>query len=329
MTEPTPPKKTLRLPARAVQPKSPSQVGQPSRAAKPASHHSKPLGLGQTVLAARAVNSPSSGATKKDAKSEVPPERLSKRVAQIVPCSRSEAEQYIAGGWVQVDGRVVEEPQFRALERHTITIDPKARLEDADPVTLLLHKPADWVDGTEESLSKLNRDARRAHFDDARSLLNAAHRAPANPYGPLVRVLQRHFKELENCVPLENAASGLIVFTQDWRIVRKLEEDLGSMEHELMVDVRDAVSAAMLEALQRIAKSDDTYPLTKISLSSATPERSTLRFAVKGAHRGWIAYLCKEATLEILDMRRTRLGRIHLGDLPVGKWRYLAPSERF
>ena len=38
-------------------------------------------------------------------------------------------------------------------------------------------------------------------------------------------------------VPLENAASGLIVFTQDWRTTRKLTEDLGAMEHELVVDV--------------------------------------------------------------------------------------------
>ncbi len=38
------------------------------------------------------------------------PVRLAKRVAALVPCSRSEAEQYIEGGWVRVDGQVVEEP---------------------------------------------------------------------------------------------------------------------------------------------------------------------------------------------------------------------------
>ena len=36
------------------------------------------------------------------------PVRLSKRVADMVPCSRREAEQYIEGGWVRVDGQVVE-----------------------------------------------------------------------------------------------------------------------------------------------------------------------------------------------------------------------------
>jgi 23S rRNA pseudouridine2604 synthase len=253
-------------------------------------------------------------------------DRLAKRVAAMVPCSRSEAEQYIEGGWVKVNGQVVEEPQFR-VQSQAITIDPNASLIDLVSITLLLHKPADWVDGTEESLAKLNRSARRAHFDDARTLLVAANHSPADPSG--IRVLQRHFKQLTAAVPLENAASGLIVFTQDWRIQRKLTEELGSMEHEVMVDVAGEVSAQALHLLNRTLDSDENLPQTKVSINSTTPERSRLRFAIKGAHRGLIAHLCERAKLEILDMRRIRLGRVGLSDLPVGQWRYLAPHEKF
>ena len=42
-------------------------------------------------------------------------ERLAKRVAEIVPCSRREAEQYIEGGWVSVDGQIVEEGSHAEL----------------------------------------------------------------------------------------------------------------------------------------------------------------------------------------------------------------------
>ncbi len=254
-------------------------------------------------------------------------ERLSKRVAHARLCSRSEAEQYIAGGWVQVDGTVVEEPQTRVLQHQTVTVDPHASLLEQTPVTLLLHKPADWVDGSEESLSKLNRKARRTPFDDARSLLVLAKHVADDPTDR--RVLQRHFRQLSCDVPLENAASGLIVFTQDWRIQRKLTEERGTMEHELMVDIEGAVSPETLLVLNRLVKSDPQLPLVKISISSTTPERSKLRFAIKGAHRGLIAYLCGQAQLTILDMRRTRLGRIALSDLPVGHWRYLGPHEKF
>lgn len=253
-------------------------------------------------------------------------DRLAKRVAQMRACSRSDAEQYIAGGWVSVNGQVVEEPQFR-IQNQTVTIDPNASLLELASITILMHKPADWIDGTEESLAKLNRAARRAHFDDARTLLAIAKHWANDPAD--IRVLQRHFKQLSAVVPLENAASGLIVFTQDWRVERKLEEDMGSMEHEVMVDVQGEVTPQTLRLLNRTLDSDQNLPLVKVSINSNTPERSRLRFAIKGAHRGLIAHLCERAKLEILDMRRTRLGRVALSDLPVGQWRYLAPHEKF
>jgi 23S rRNA pseudouridine2604 synthase len=270
--------------------------------------------------------------TKPPATEQQPPhltdtgDRLAKRVAAMVPCSRSEAEQYIEGGWVKVNGQVVEEPQFRVLNQ-TIGIDPDASLLELSSITILLHKPADWVDGTEESLSKLNRATRRAPFDDARTLLVAAKHMAKDPSG--IRMLQRHFKALTAAVPLENAASGLIVFTQDWRIERKLSEELGSMEHEVIVDVAGEVSAQALHLLNRTLDSDENLPQAKVSINSSTPERSKLRFAIKGAHRGLIAYLCERAKLDILDMRRIRLGRVALSDLPVGQWRYLGPGEKF
>jgi 23S rRNA pseudouridine2604 synthase len=253
-------------------------------------------------------------------------DRLAKRVATMVPCSRSEAEQYIEGGWVKVNGQVVEEPQFR-IQNQAITIDPNASLLELSSITIVLHKPADWIDGTEESLSKLNRAARRAPFDDAHTLLTAAKHWDHDPCG--TRVLQRHFKQLEAMVPLENAASGLIVFTQDWRVERKLSEDMGSMEHEVIVDVQGEVTAQALHLLNRTLDSDENLPQAKVSINSNSPERSKLRFAIKGAHRGLISYLCERAKLEIIDMRRIRLGRVALSDLPVGQWRYLGAGEKF
>ncbi len=67
--------------------------------------------------------------------------RLAKRVAELMSCSRSEAEQYIEGGWVTVDGEVVEEPGFRVADQK-IELLPQANLEPVEPVTVLLHKPA-------------------------------------------------------------------------------------------------------------------------------------------------------------------------------------------
>jgi 23S rRNA pseudouridine2604 synthase len=47
------------------------------------------------------------------------PIRLSKRLIELVGCSRREAELFIEGGWVTVDGVVVDEPQFK-VENQTL-----------------------------------------------------------------------------------------------------------------------------------------------------------------------------------------------------------------
>jgi 23S rRNA pseudouridine2604 synthase len=247
--------------------------------------------------------------------------RLAKRVAELRACSRREAEQYIEGGWVRVDGQVVEEPQFRVLAQ-TIEIDPHASLMAVTPVTLLLHKPAGHDDGTgpDQPPGK--------NGQPARALLTPANHFAGDRSG--IQVLKRHFNQLLAHVPLELGASGLIVFTQDWRVARKLTEDAMTMEHEFMVEVAGEVPP---ETVQRLAqmKSSGNQPLPnfKASLNSSGEGKSRLRVAVKGAHPGLIAHLCERAGLQILALRRIRIGRVALSDLPPGQWRYLSSHERF
>ena len=68
--------------------------------------------------------------------------RLAKRVAEMAPCSRADAERYIAGGWISVDGKLAEDPAMRVDDEQEVTIDPKATADEPAPVTILLHKPA-------------------------------------------------------------------------------------------------------------------------------------------------------------------------------------------
>ena len=53
--------------------------------------------------------------------------RLAKRVAELKACSRAEAERYIEGGWVSVNGEVVELPQHRVSEHDVVTLATNAR----------------------------------------------------------------------------------------------------------------------------------------------------------------------------------------------------------
>ena len=248
------------------------------------------------------------------------PVRLAKRLAEMLACSRREAEQYIEGGFVTVNGVVVEEPQAR-VQNQSIVLLPGASLLALTPVTLLLHKPAGYE----------SRDAANASGDagiqTAAQLLTAANHSPDDRSG--IRPLKKHFSSAELLTPLATAASGLVVFSGDWRVVRKLREDARLLEHEVVVEVSGEIRPGGLERLNRIDHGF-TYrgallPPAKVSWQS----EKRLRFALKGEVTGQIAYLCESVGLTIEAMKRLRVGRMPLSQLQPGQWRYLMPYERF
>lgn len=262
-------------------------------------------------------------------------ERLSKRIMQLRACSRREAEQYIEAGFVRVDGVVVNVPQFR-ISTQTVTVDAHASLLNLTSVTLIMNKPPGWTDGLELLPRARSTPAGRKPVPskvpkgpyNVRSLLTPAQRSTQDASG--LTLLKSHLLKLDASVPLEYEASGLVPFSQDFRVQRKLLEDMPFMEHELIVDVRGEVLPESLRPIERAMRDASLcLPDFKISVGSAKPDRSKLRLAVKGSHLGLAVYLCELAGLEILGLRRIRLGRVSLGDLEEGTWRYLGQGERF
>ena len=248
------------------------------------------------------------------------PVRLAKRLAEMQGCSRREAEQYIESGFVTVDGVVVEEPQFR-VGNQAIALSPDASLLAQTAVTILLHKPAGYE----------SRDAAHASGDPgvsiAAQLLTVANRSAIDRSG--IKPLKKHFAASELATPLATAASGLVVFTEDWRVVRKLREDAKVLEHEVVVEVSGQIKPGGLERLNRIdhgfVYNGTLLPPAKVSWQS----EARLRFALKGEVPGQIAYLCESVGLTVEAMKRLRVGRVPLSQLPPGQWRYLMPYERF
>jgi 23S rRNA pseudouridine2604 synthase len=121
-----------------------------------------------------------------------------------------------------------------------------------------------------------------------------------------------------------------VIFTQDWRILRKLTEDAGVLEQELIVEIKGEVPQASIDRLNHgLASDGHPLPAVKVSVNSNAEGSSKLRFAIKGVHPGLISYLCERMGFEILSMKRIRVGRVSLSQLALGQWRYLAPYERF
>lgn len=257
------------------------------------------------------------------------PVRLAKRLAEMLACSRREAEQYIEGGWVSVAGVVVEEPQFR-VDQQPIELSPDASLLALTPVTLLLHKPAGYeaLDAAPtEGAAPRAAPRSGAGQPSAAGLLTQANHSRADRSG--IRPLKKHFVTAELVTPLATPASGLVVFTQDWRVTRKLREDARVLEHEVVVEVSGEIKPGGLERLNRIDHGftfrGALLPPAKVSWQS----EARLRFALKGEVPGQIAYMCESVGLKIEAMKRLRVGRLSLSQLEPGQWRYLMPYERF
>jgi 23S rRNA pseudouridine2604 synthase len=235
------------------------------------------------------------------------PVRLAKRLAELVHCSRREAELYIAGGWVRVDGQVVEEPQFMVTQQK-VELDPAATLTPIEPVTILLHQPPD-TDMT---------------ADAVKQLICADTRAADDHSG--IRLLKQHFVRLTHCLPLQPQASGLAVFTQDYRVTRKLTDEAATVEQEYIVEVAGELIADGLKLLNHgLSFNGKVLPPVKVSWQNETH----LRFALKGVQPGQIAHMCKAVGLRVLAMKRIRIGRVSMSKLPLAQWRYLMPYEKF
>ena len=236
--------------------------------------------------------------------------RLAKRVADQFGCSRAEAVQTIEGGWISVDGIVVELAGARVSAAQEVMRNDAAVLTPVEPITILFHKPAGVVDA--------------ALIDPQSGLIGLHSRLEADRSAH--QFLQRHTRDLTLCTALESNASGLVVLTQDYRIVRKLIGDANRIEHELVVEVDGTMRPDGLDLLQRHA-SWNGKPLNSLKVSWQSEQR--LRFALKGLQAGMLTHLCTQVDLRVVSVKRIRIGRIPLALLPAGQWRYLTEFEQF
>ena len=231
--------------------------------------------------------------------------RLSKRVADILKCSRAEAEQVIVGGWVKVNNLVVDEPAHRVKDEQ-IDIPSTAQRGKVPLLTVILHKTPG-----QSCLSQSHNNIWKSLTPETRS-----HQDRSG-----ITLTPRLQKSLQCAAALEDAATGLVVLTEDPAMLRKLLDERTPLEHEMLAEVQGAVSPDQLYDMNPTG--------LKTSISSATPEKTGLRMAFKGYQPGYAAGVIENAGLRLTGLKRVRMGRVLMAPLAPGEWRALMPYERF
>ncbi|MBK1680241.1 pseudouridine synthase [Rhodocyclus tenuis] len=238
--------------------------------------------------------------------------RVSKLLSEQGLCSRREADDYIERGWVFVDGKRVTELGVRVPATAVVTLAPEAQAQQTQRVTILLHKPIGYVSGQPEP----------GCIPAVKLIL------PENQYMPPGAPPFRpgHLQGLAPAGRLDLDSTGLLVLTQDGRIARALIGDNSTVDKEYLVRVEGNVTEEGLALLRHGLVLDDRQ------LRPAIVERlndDQLRFVLREGRKRQIRRMCELVGLTVVGLKRVRIGRIGLGALPLGQWRYLNDDESF
>ncbi|HEX6703650.1 MAG TPA: pseudouridine synthase [Albitalea sp.] len=239
--------------------------------------------------------------------------RLSKRMSELGLASRREADEWIPKGWVRVDGRVVSELGSRVLPGQHITIDAKARSQQAQKVTVLLNKPVGYVSGQAED-----------GYEPAVVLVTPQNQWREDRSG--IRFLHEHLRGLAPAGRLDIDSVGLLVLTQDGRIAKQLIGQDSEVEKEYLVRVAGELPDSGLALLRHGLELDDEA-LRPAQVEWVNDDQ--LRFVLKEGKKRQIRRMCEAVGLKVLGLKRVRIGSVMLGDLPPGQWRYLRMGESF
>jgi 23S rRNA pseudouridine2604 synthase len=247
--------------------------------------------------------------------------RLNKRMAELGLCSRREADDWIARGWVKVNGQIAP-MGLQVAPDARIEVDRQAHGQQAQQVTILLHKPVGYVSGQAED-----------GYQPAVTLVRPQSRWKGD--ASKQRFAPAQLKGLAPAGRLDIDSTGLLVLTQDGRVARQLIGEDSTMEKEYLVrvaygevasNVQQAFPTAQLARL-RHGLSLDGQPLKPAQVDWQNPEQ--LRFVLTEGKKRQIRRMCELVGLKVAGLKRVRIGRVTLGQLPQGQWRYLAPHERF
>lgn len=233
------------------------------------------------------------------------PQRVNRWLAQAGVCSRREAEALIASGQVHIDGAMVEDVGRKIEPGQTLTLG-EAGL--AVGFSALVHKPVGIVSAQPEG-----DQTPAARLLTRGKLWGETGEAPARDasLAPLGR--------------LDMDSRGLLILSDDGVLAKALIGPQSQLDKEYRVRVTGRIDRHKLEKL-RFGLELDGRTLKRAEVESVAHQ--TLRFVLREGRNRQIRRMCELVGLEVVDLFRTRIGPLELGELPEGRWRPLTPKER-
>ncbi|MEM1124311.1 MAG: pseudouridine synthase [Bacteroidota bacterium] len=218
---------------------------------------------------------------------------LNKFISQTGICSRREADKWIEAGRVKLNG-IVAQKGNRVLPNDTVLVDNRPILTKPKSVYLALHKPPGITCTTDQK--------------DKTNIIDFIN------YPKRIFPIGR----------LDKPSTGLILLTNDGDIVNAILRAENNHEKEYIVTVNRPITS------QFIKKMSGGLPILGTKTKRCKVERLnkfTFKIILTQGLNRQIRRMCAFLQYQVVTLKRIRIMHIHLGNLKVGKWRYLTAQE--
>ncbi|MGH4052482.1 MAG: 23S rRNA pseudouridine(2604) synthase RluF [Clostridium sp.] len=219
--------------------------------------------------------------------------RLNKFISETGFCSRREADKMIDAGNVTVNGKIPE-MGTQVSTSDCIKINGKPLKIKEDLVYLVLNKPIGITCTTEHKVN-----------GNIVDFINFPRRI-----FPIGR--------------LDKASQGLIFLTNDGDIVNKILRSGNNHEKEYIVTVNKPISPNFIKNM-----SNGIPVLKTITKKCFVKKESKYVFKIiltQGLNRQ-IRRMCEYLGYNVIKLERLRIMNVSMGNLHIGKWRYLSQKE--
>ncbi|MBY0356793.1 MAG: rRNA pseudouridine synthase [Candidatus Obscuribacterales bacterium] len=226
--------------------------------------------------------------------------RLNQAVAKTGICSRRQADELIASGQVQVNGKVVTDFSLQFdPERDNLTIGSKELTIRAN-VYLALHKPPGIV------CTRADEQGRETVLD----------------------LLPPKFSHLRPVGRLDMYSEGLLLLTNDGLLTQRVTHPVHHLPKTYRVKIKGEIKDQHLKQMASGVILDDgpTRP-AKVKLCQRNKTYSEFEISLKEGRNRQIRRMCEHLGYPIIQLLRLSIGGLQLGEMTIGTWRYLTDAE--